>query len=105
MIRSVTEKKLKTLIALLAEAAAEMKGLGDRVTLWSKYDTCQDLGEFLEKCVKRLANGNEEDIRELWGIFAPTSDWDDSGGSEALANKIFKLLEILYREKIFEKDH
>ena len=103
MVKSVTEKKVKTLIALLTEAAVEMKALGKRTTLWSKYDTCQDLGVFLEKSVERLGQGNEEDVRELWGIFAPTSDWDDSGGSMALANKIFNLLELLYREQIFEE--
>ena len=99
----MTNEDLKTLLALLVMAAAEMKGLGSKTTLWSKYDTCGDLGEFLENAVGRLAFGNEEDVPELWGIFAPTSDWDDSGGSEALANKIFQLLEVLYKKKIFEK--
>lgn len=91
------------LISLLTEAAAEMKKLGNNVTPWSRYDTCQDLGAFIEKASSKLATGDEEDIKELWGIFAPTSDWDDSGGSVTLANKIFELLNKLYRDKILKK--
>ena len=92
----------KILISLLYDAANEMKKFDNQSTLWSSYDNCQDLGNFIEQAAKKLELGNEEDITELWGIFAPTSDWDDSGGSMPLANKIFELLNKLYRNKITE---
>ena len=100
----MTEDDRKLLVSLLAEAAKEMKNLGDRATLWSHYDTCQDLGIFIEKAKNKLAKNDETDVVELWTIFIPTSDWDDSGGSMILANKIFALLNKLYGDKIGQRE-
>lgn len=34
------------------------------------------------------------------GIFAPTSVWDDSGGSEEIANKIFELIKKSFGDNL-----
>ncbi len=101
----MTKKKRDLLISLLAEASIEMKNLGDKATLWSNYDTCQDLGNFIEKAKTRLAKNDKTDVAELWSIFIPTSDWDDSGGSMILANKIFELLNKLYKDTILQREN
>lgn len=100
----MTEDDQELLVSLLAEAAKEMKKLGDRTTLWSHYDTCQDLGVFIEKVSTNLGMNDEKNVVELWSIFVPTSDWDDSGGSMILANKIFALLNKLYGDKIARRE-
>jgi len=102
--RVMPENNRDVLLSLLAEAALEMKNLGDRATFWSHYDTCQDLGNFIEKAKNNLAKNDETDVVELWTIFIPTSDWDDSGGSMILANKIFAFLNKLYGDKIGQRE-
>lgn len=97
------KKDQNLLISLLKEAANEMKVLGESSTPWSHYDTCQDLGIFIEKAAEKLDTDNEEDVVELWHIFAPTSDWDDSGGSLRVADRIFELIDKLYGAHIRSK--
>lgn len=85
------EQEIQELIDLLKQAAQEMIAKGPLSTL-TNYDTCENLGIYLNETVTKLEQKKEIDAFELWGIFAPTSVWDDSGGSEELANKIFELI-------------
>ncbi|TET28053.1 MAG: hypothetical protein E3J70_10610 [Candidatus Heimdallarchaeota archaeon] len=85
------KQELKELVDLLKQAAQEMINKGPLSTL-TEYDTCENLGVYLNETVTKLEQEKEIDVFELWGIFAPTSVWDDSGGSEELANKIFELI-------------
>ena len=39
-----------------------------------------------------LADRNDSSLRKLWMVFAPTCDWDDLGGSQAIANQVFEIL-------------
>jgi len=86
----------KQLAGLLNKAAQEMLGYGDRPYL-GKYDTCGKLGKFIQTVKEEIIAGNESSAVELWGIFAPTCDWDDAGGSLPLGDEVFALLSTLYR--------
>jgi hypothetical protein len=92
-------QELKELIDLLKQAAQEMINKGPLSTL-TEYDTCENLGVYLNEIVTKLEQEKEIDVFELWGIFAPTSVWDDSGGSEELANKIFELIKKCFGDNL-----
>lgn len=93
------EQELKELIDLLKQAAQEMIAKGPLSTL-TDYDTCENLGVYLKETATKLEQEKEIDVFELWGIFAPTSVWDDSGGSEGLANKIFELIKKCFGDNL-----
>lgn len=93
---------VQTLIPLLNRAAQELHAIGDAPTLTS-YDTSRGLGDFIAKAAAKLGRGNDTDAIELYFIFAPTCDWDDSGGSLELGNKVFAQLDLLYRERALAK--
>jgi len=90
---------LQELIDLLERAAQEMIAFGSKSTL-TEYDTCENLGFYLNEVITKLEQKKEIDAFELWGVFAPTSVWDDSGGSEEIANKIFELIKKIYGDKL-----
>jgi hypothetical protein len=96
---SKKQQVLQALIDLLEQAAQEMITLGP-VTTFTEYDTCENLGLYLNDVITKLELKEEIDVFELWGIFAPTSVWDDSGGSEELANKIFDLIKKIFGDKL-----
>ncbi|MCG3226680.1 MAG: hypothetical protein H7645_07160 [Candidatus Heimdallarchaeota archaeon] len=87
---------IQHLLSLLEKAAAEMLSYGEEPT-FSYFDTCEDVGMFIQNIVNKIKNGEVEEISKLWYIFAPTSVWDDSGGSQEIANEIFKILNTKYR--------
>lgn len=93
------EQELKELTHLLKQASQEMIARGDLTTL-TNYDTCENLGFYLKETVTKLEHKKEIDAFELWGIFAPTSVWDDSGGSEELANKIFESIKKCFGDNL-----
>ncbi len=94
-----TAQEIPELIDLLKQAAQEMIAKGPLSTL-TNYDTCENLGVYLNETVKKLEQEKEIDVFELWGIFAPTSVWDDSGGSEEIANKIFELIKKCFGDNL-----
>jgi hypothetical protein len=93
------QKDLQELIELLEQAAQEMIAYGPKTTL-TNYDTCENLGFYLNEVITKLEQKKEIDVFELWGIFAPTSVWDDSFGSEEIANKIFEKIKKIYGDKL-----
>jgi len=93
------KKEIPELIDLLKQASQEMIAKGPLFTI-TEYDTCENLGIYLKEAVMKLEQKKEIDVFELWGIFAPTSVWDDSGGSEELANKIFDLIKKCFGDKL-----
>ncbi len=93
------QQDLDELIDLLEQAAQEMIVLGSKTT-FTEYDTCENLGFYLNEVISKLEQKEEIDVFELWGIFAPTSVWDDSGGSEEIANRIYALIKKIYRDKL-----
>ena len=94
-----TAQEIPELIDLLKQAAQEMIAKGPLSTI-TEYDTCENLGVYLNETVKKLEQEKEIDVFELWGIFAPTSVWDDSGGSEEIANKIFELIKKCFGDNL-----
>jgi hypothetical protein len=89
-------EEIQHLLSLLDKAAAEMLSYGEEPT-FSYFDTCEDVGLFIQNIVTKAKNGELEELSKLWYIFAPTSVWDDSGGSQEIANKIFEILNTKYR--------
>ena len=83
--------EIQHLLNLLDRAADEMLSYGHEPT-FSYFNTCEDVGLFIQDIVLKARNGEIEEISKLWYIFAPTSVWDDSGGSQDLANAIFEII-------------
>ena len=84
------------LLLLLEGAAEEMISYGDQST-FSYFDTCEDVGLYIKDIVIKAKTGNLKELSKLWYIFAPTGVWDDSGGSEEIANEIFEILNKEFR--------
>ena len=61
-----------------------------------QHDTCAGLGRFIMLKTDALSGGDNDAAKDLWLVFAPTSDWDDAGGSRDLANNVFERLGRLY---------
>ena len=89
-------EEIQHLLSLLDKAAAEMLSYGEEPT-FSYFDTCEDVGLFIQNIVTKAKNGELEELSKLWYVFAPTSVWDDSGGSQEIANEIFEILNTKYR--------
>ncbi len=87
---------IQHLLSLLEKAATEMLSYSEEPTS-SYFDTCEDVGIFIQSTANRIRNGELGEISKLWYIFAPTSVWDDSGGSQEIANEIFEILNKKYR--------
>ncbi|MCE7746993.1 MAG: hypothetical protein GPJ51_01245 [Candidatus Heimdallarchaeota archaeon] len=85
------DDETQKLFSLLDKAANEMIANSDQPT-FSYFDTCEDVGLFIQDITNKAKNGELEEISKLWYIFAPTSVWDDSGGSQEIANEIFELI-------------
>ncbi|MBY8995242.1 MAG: hypothetical protein KGD59_11880 [Candidatus Heimdallarchaeota archaeon] len=94
-----TEQELQELTDLLKQASQEMITKGPISTI-TEYDTSENLGIYLQEIVAKLEQKEEIDVFELWGIFAPTSVWDDSGGSNEIADKIFALIKKNFGDKL-----
>lgn len=73
-----------------------MISYGDRSTL-TFFDSCADVGNYIKETADRARGGELEELSKLWYIFAPTSVWDDSGGSQDIANKIFEIINKNYK--------
>jgi hypothetical protein len=76
---------------LLRDAANELARASSAPIL-SCYDTTDGLAAYLNAAAERLGAKDERDLPELLAIFAPTCDWDDSGGSVEMGNKVFAAL-------------
>ena len=95
--------KMTELCELLRLAGNNMLALGKAPTLVADYDYPEDLGRFILSCRDVMKAGEEltpPQRRELWTIFAPTCDWDNSGGAVDLGNEVFAILDDLYGDEI-----
>ncbi len=89
-------EEIQRLLSLLDKAAAEMISYGDRSTL-TFFDSCADVGNYIKEAADRARGGKLEELSKLWYIFAPTGVWDDSSGSQELANEIFEIINKDYK--------
>jgi len=90
-------KKLCCLLVAAAEKLAAVRG-----PIWSSYDSGHDIANYVLECRNALEQGTITlaQKKELWGIFAPTCDWDDVVGDANMGNLVFELLDRLYGEEI-----
>jgi hypothetical protein len=90
-------KKLCSLLVIAAEKLAAVQG-----PIWSSYDSGRDIANFVLECRNAIEQGTitVAQKKELWGIFPPTSDWDDVVGDVILGETVFQLLKHLYWEEI-----
>ena len=82
---------------LLGLAAAEIRQKPNDVFMSPRFDMTYDLAASIEEAKGRLANGDVAAGNELYLIFLPTSDWDDAGGSQEMANRLCELLKPYFR--------
>ena len=91
----------KRLCELLKRAEAKFRALGTG-PIWSSYDSGIALADFVAKARSDIENEtmSQENKSELWGIFAPTCDWDDTVGDVDLGNEVFSLVDRLYGKSV-----
>ena len=98
----IKRKDTSQLVALLFEAAARFRALGNR-PIWSSYADGPAVAAFLERSATEIDQRkiSQESANELWGIFAPTSDWDDCVGDVELGERVFGAIDevIHYQDK------
>lgn len=84
------------LCELLEAAAVRFDALGDLIG--SHYDSGAELAHYLRGRIQEIEAGKLSLVnkQELFGIFAPTSDWDDTVGDVALGNEIYALIKQSY---------
>ncbi len=90
----VRTKDTSRLVTYLTEGAKRFRALGDR-PIWSSYRDGVAIAEFIDLAVDQIKAGTiaQPTANELWGIFAPTCDWDDCVGDSDLGQKIFEAIE------------
>ena len=86
------------IIRILRRASKQIHAMGDAPCAGS-FDTCRDLGNYLETCAAEWQMGDRDSLERLWIIFAPTSDWDDARGSQPIGNLAFAVLDQLRRSR------
>lgn len=74
-----------------------LRALGS-ASIWSSYASGPAIADFIASARLRIEAGTVDETtgRELWGIFAPTCDWDDIIGDVALGEAIFEIVDALY---------
>jgi hypothetical protein len=70
--------------------------------IWSSYGSGPEIAQYILSCLDGIRNDTAtvEQKKELWGIFAPTCDWDDIVGEPALGEAVFQMLNNLYWQDI-----
>lgn len=87
----------RELVLLLRRAEAALRNL-DPASIGSSYESGPAMADFIAAACVELESQTvtETTSSELWGIFAPTCDWDDTVGDVDLGNAIFEILDGLY---------
>ena len=98
----IDEQRIRDLVPLLREAGVRWDALVDQ-NVWGSDETanglgtfCRDAAEVLER-TPSVGSLSRQQAERLWRIFAPTSEWDDAVGDVELGNKIFELVNSLFR--------
>lgn len=86
---------LPELRQLLHQAAEHLRR--DDGIYAGRYPTRSALADFIDDASERVCTGDRAPLGELWRIFKPKSDWDRCSGPQALANRIFDLLDEIKR--------
>ena len=93
MTMGTSLESLLPLRTVAAEKLAAVQG-----PIWSSYDSGEEIAEFVLECKAAIERGTITlaQKRELWGIFAPTCDWDDVVGDCDIGDQVFSLIDTLY---------
>ena len=89
------------LMRLLVAAESKLRALGNK-PVWSSYESGPAIADFVAHARRQIENDaiTQAEKSELWGIFAPTCDWDDVVGDMQLGNDIFSILDTMYRNDV-----
>jgi hypothetical protein len=83
----------------LLAAASHLREQGN-FNFWNDQPdlfTTDELAALIEHLAERLDGRDKQVVERLWGIFAPTSVWDDARGDSHIANKLFEKLNELFK--------
>lgn len=82
---------------LLQIAEQVLRDNPDLPMAYTRFNHPDDLANEIQKHRDNIAKSDFSTVKELSGIFAPTSEWDDCVGESELANEIYQLLEEMRR--------
>lgn len=82
---------------LLLIAEQVLRGNPDLPMAYTRFNHPDELANEIQKHRDNIAKSDFSTVKELSGIFAPTSEWDDCVGESDLANEIYQLLEEMSR--------
>ena len=91
-------EQIEVLCSLLREAEGRLRAMGSK-SIWSTLGSGLAMPDWIAWVTSALDKGEAltpEQASELWGIFAPTGDWDDLGGDVELGNRIFAIVNRLF---------
>lgn len=76
-----------------------LDAVGDE-PIWSNYDSAPALAQFIRSMICKIKTDaiSAEEKNELWRIFAPTCDWDDTAGHVQMGKDIFGLIQRVFPE-------
>jgi len=75
----------------LRRAAQEIFSLEEK-PFFGLHESVRELVDFLHTSADEIERSNLSSLDKLRLVFAPTSDWDDAGGSAETAEEVSKLL-------------
>ena len=73
-------------------AAQEIFSLEEK-PFFGIHESVRELVDFLRASADEIERSNLSSLEKLRLVFAPTSDWDDAGGSAQTAEEISNLLD------------
>lgn len=87
------------LCSKLEQAAVMLDAFGEG-PIWSRYDSAPSLAQFIRWLICKIEDDSisAEEKDELWCIFAPTCDWDDTVGHVQMGEDIFGLVQRVFPE-------
>jgi hypothetical protein len=103
---SIYDANKEKLIALLRRACDEITSKEGDISVYSSYASNAAFADHIKQQIELLEQHDVKEsresvsmikatIQEVYEIFLPTSDWDDAGGSMAIANEIVSILNDL----------
>lgn len=79
-------------VRLLRDAISELRDQPNDLTMSRRFERVHDLADALDELTSKLLAGDLEAGLQLYIEFAPTSSWDDVGGSQQRGNELCEAL-------------
>lgn len=90
-------KSISRVCELLQIAEKVLRANPDLPMAYTRFNHPDELANEIQKHRDNITKSDFSTVKELSGIFAPTSEWDDCVGESDLANEIYQLLEEMRR--------